>query len=96
MRVFGALAIAAMAITLASGCASQEPAGPANADETAHMVAQAKLTAHYIADLLLGNEQVVPQGMQPREADGKLFRYVGAAGVDQPRIVQVGIAGPAE
>lgn len=48
------------------------------------------------ADLLLGNEQVVTQGMQPREADGKLFQYVGAAGVDQPRIVQVGIAGPAE
>lgn len=159
MRVFGALAITAMAITLASGCASQELAGPANADETVHMVAQAKLTAHYVAaalearksadeinatlmeiantsiitefwvsdetgrvvfttmpgldfafptdpnagrqavpfaDLLLGNEQVVTQGMQPREADGKLFQYVGAAGVDQPRIVQVGIAGPAE
>ena len=45
------------------------------------------------ADLLLGNQQVVTQGMQPREADGKLFRYVGAAGVDKPRIVQVGIAG---
>ena len=45
------------------------------------------------ADLLLGTRQVVTQGMQPREADGKLFRYVGAAGVDKPRIVQVGIAG---
>ena len=125
-------------------------------DETAHMVAQAKLTAHYIAaaleagksadeinatlmsiadtsiitefwvsdetgrvvftidpgldfafptdpnagtqvapfaDLLPGNKQVVTQDMQPREADGRLFQYVGVAGVDQPRIVQVGIAG---
>ena len=144
---------------LAVGCASEEPAGATNVDETAHMVAQAKLTAHYIAaaleagksadeinatlmsiadtsiiaefwvsdetgrvvfttdpgldfafptdpnagtqaapfaDLLLGNKQVVTQGIQPREADGKLFQYVGAAGIDQPRIVQVGIAGPAE
>ena len=157
MRMSCALAIAAMAMILAAGCVSEEPAGPASVDETAHMVAEAKLTAHYIAaaleagksadeinatlmsiadssiiaefwvsdetgrvvfttdpgldfafptdpdagtqaapfaDLLLGNKQVVTQGMQPREADGKMFQYVGAAGVDQPRIVQVGIAGP--
>lgn len=138
------------------GCASDESSGPTNENETAHMVAEAKLTAYYIAaaleagkppdeinatlkdvadtsiitefwvsdetgrveftnqpgldfafptdpdagtqaapfaDLLLGNKQVVTQGMQPREADGKLFQYAGAAGVDQPRIVQVGIAG---
>ncbi len=144
-------------MVLVAGCASDQEAGPANENETAHMVAQAKLTAHYIdaalaagkstdeinatlkviadtsiitefwvsdetgrvvfttqpgldfafptdpnagtqaapfADLLLGNQQVVTQGMQPRDADGKLFHYVGAAGVDQPRIVQVGIAGP--
>ena len=144
---------------LTAGCASKEPAGATNVDATAHMVAQAKLTAHYIAaaleagrsadeinatlmsiadtsiiaefwvsdetgrvvfttdpgldfafptdpnagtqaapfaDLLLGNKQVVTQGIQPREADGKLFQYVAAAGVDQPRIVQVGIAGPTE
>ena len=159
MRVFFALTIAATAMILAAGCASEEQAGPTNVDETAHMVAQAKLTAHYVAaaleagksadeinaalidiadtsiitefwvsdetgrvvfttdpgldfafptdpnagtqaapfaDLLLGNKQVVTQGMQPREADGKIFQYVGAAGVDQPRIVQVGIAGRAE
>ena len=157
MRALYALAIAVMAMVLASGCASDQEAGPTNETETAHMVAQAKLTAHYIAaalaagkspdeinatlkeiadtsiitefwvsdetgrvvfttqpgldfafptdpnagtqaapfaDLLLGNQQVVTQGMQPREADGKLFQYVGAAGVDEPRIVQVGIAGP--
>ena len=144
---------------LAAGCVSEEQARPTNVDETAHMVAPAKLTAHYVAaaleagksadeinaalidiadtsiiaefwvsdetgrvvfttdpgldfafptdpnagtqaapfaDLLLGNKLVVTQGMQPREADGKIFQYVGAAGVDQPRIVQVGIAGRAE
>ena len=153
------LAIAATAIILAAGCASNDQVSPTNIDETAHMIAEAKLTAHYIAaaleagkspdeinatlteianssviaefwvsdetgrvefttqpgldftfptdpnagtqaapfaDLLLGNEQVVSQGLQPREADGKPFRYVGVAGVDQPRIVQVGIAGPAQ
>ncbi len=45
------------------------------------------------ADLLLGRKQVVTQDLQPREIDGKLFQYVAVAGVDQPRIVQVGIAG---
>ena len=43
------------------------------------------------ANLLLGGETVVIQNAQPREADGALFQYVGVAGVDQPRIVQVGI-----
>lgn len=42
------------------------------------------------ASLLLGSETVVIQDAQPREADGALFQYVGVAGVDQPRIVQVG------
>ena len=159
MRAFYALAIATMAIILAAGCATGDQTGPANENETAHMIAEAKLTAHYIAaaleagkspeeinatlieianssiiaefwvsdetgrvvfttapgldftfptdpnagtqaapfaDLLLGNKQVVTQGVQPREADGRPFQYVGAAGVDQPRIVQVGIAGPAQ
>lgn len=45
------------------------------------------------ANLLLGREQVVTQGMMPREADGALFQYIGVAGVDKPRIVQVGFAG---
>ncbi len=156
MRAFYALAVAATAIILASGCASGDQAGIANKTETEHMVAEAKLTAHYIAaaleagkssdeinstlreiadtsiitefwisdetgrvqftnvpgldfafptdpnagtqaapfaDLLLGNQQVVTQAMQPREADAKPFQYVGVAGVDKPRIVQVGIAG---
>lgn len=45
------------------------------------------------AHLLTGDETVVVQDMQPREADGRLFRYVGVAGVDQTRIVQVGVEG---
>lgn len=159
MRTISALAIAATALIVAAGCAPDDQASATNGNETEHMVAQAKLTAHYIAaaleagkspdeinatlaeiadtsiisefwvsdetgrvvfttqpgldftfptdpnagtqaapfaDLLLGNKQVVTQGMQPREADGKPFQYVGAAGVDQPRIVQVGIAGPTQ
>lgn len=44
------------------------------------------------AALLRGTETVVIQDPQPRELDGKVFRYVGVAGVDQPRIVQVGAA----
>ena len=158
MRAFFALATPTVAIVLAAGCGSGDQAALTNEEATAHMIAEAKLTAHYIAaalaagkspdeinatlqeiadtsvitefwvsdemgrveftsrpgldftfptdpnagtqaapfaDLLLGNKQVVTQGMQPREADGKPFQYVGAAGVDQPRIVQVGIAGPA-
>ena len=43
------------------------------------------------ANLLLGSETVVVQDAQPRAADGALFQYVGVAGVDQPRIVQVGL-----
>ena len=42
------------------------------------------------ANLLVGGETVVVQDAQYRELDGALFQYVGAAGVDQPRIVQVG------
>ena len=45
------------------------------------------------ADLLNGSETVVVQDFQPREADGAVFKYVGVAGVDKPRIVQVGIKG---
>lgn len=44
------------------------------------------------ATLLSGAETVVVQGAQPRELDAVPFKYVGVAGVDQPRIVQVGIS----
>lgn len=42
------------------------------------------------ANLLVGGETVVVQDAQYREVDGELFQYIGVAGVDQPRIVQVG------
>lgn len=45
------------------------------------------------ATLLSGDETVVVQGVQPRELDAVPFKYVGVAGVDRSRIVQVGIAG---
>lgn len=40
--------------------------------------------------LLTGEKQVVIQDTRMREIDDRLFKYVGVAGVDQPRIVQVG------
>jgi hypothetical protein len=43
------------------------------------------------ADLIAGEETVVIQEPMPRQFDEKLFQYVGVAGADQPRIVQVGI-----
>ncbi len=45
------------------------------------------------ATLLSGEETVVVQGVQPRELDAAPFKYVGVAGVDQSRIVQVGLSG---
>ena len=54
---------------------------------------KAKSQAAPFAALLNGAKKVVVQGFQPRKLDGKLFRYVGVAGVDGPRIVQVGVAG---
>ena len=44
------------------------------------------------ATLLSGTESVVVQSVQTRELDAAPFQYVGVAGVDQPRIVQVGIS----
>lgn len=44
------------------------------------------------ATLLSGDETVVVQGVQPRELDAVPFKYVGVAGVDRPRIVQVGVS----
>lgn len=44
------------------------------------------------AALLTGDQSVVVQGAAPRVLDGAVFRYVGVAGVDQTRIVQVGLS----
>ena len=38
------------------------------------------------------SDDVVAQGAQVREIDNEVFKYVGVAGVDRPRIVQVGNA----
>ncbi len=43
------------------------------------------------AALLTGQETAVVQDAQPRDLDGAVFRYVAVAGVDGPRIVQVGL-----
>ena len=48
------------------------------------------------AALLTGDRAVVDQDFMPRELDGMVFKYVGAAGVDQARIVQVGVAAPSD
>jgi HAMP domain-containing protein len=40
--------------------------------------------------LLTGEQKVVIQKAQPRPGDQQFFKYVGVAGIDKPRIVQVG------
>jgi hypothetical protein len=42
--------------------------------------------------LITGAKEVVIQRARKREIDNKIFKYVGVAGVDKPRIVQVGVA----
>jgi hypothetical protein len=42
--------------------------------------------------LLEGTEKVVIQDAQKREVDDRVFKYVAVAGIDQPRIVQVGVS----
>ena len=42
--------------------------------------------------LITGKEQIVVQQARKREIDDQVFKYVGVAGVDKPRIVQVGVA----
>ena len=44
------------------------------------------------AVLLQGKVSIVIQAEQPRDLDSAVFKYVGVAGVDQPRIVQVGVS----
>ncbi|MBD2461409.1 response regulator [Oscillatoria sp. FACHB-1407] len=40
--------------------------------------------------LLTGEQSVINQPLMQREIDDRFFKYVGVAGIDQPRIVQVG------
>ncbi|NBT44296.1 MAG: HAMP domain-containing protein, partial [Gammaproteobacteria bacterium] len=37
--------------------------------------------------------KAIIQDLMPREVDGRIFKYVGVAGVDRPRIIQVGMDG---
>ena len=41
--------------------------------------------------LITGEEDIVTQQARKREIDGRVFMYVGVAGVDKSRIVQVGV-----
>ena len=41
--------------------------------------------------LITGARKVVIQSARKREIDDRVFKYVGVAGVDKPRIVQVGV-----
>ncbi len=51
-----------------------------------------KSQAAPFAALLDGSKTVVVQRFQARELDAKMFKYVGVAGVDKRRIVQVGVS----
>lgn len=42
--------------------------------------------------LIEGEQDVVVQEARRREIDDRVFKYVGVAGVDKPRIVQVGVS----
>ena len=42
--------------------------------------------------LIDGQKKVVVQEARKREIDDRIFKYVGVAGVDKPRIVQVGVS----
>ena len=44
--------------------------------------------------LLTGAQKAIVQKTQPRPSDQQIFKYVGVAGVDKPRIVQVGYESP--
>lgn len=42
--------------------------------------------------LISGDKKIVIQEARKREIDDRIFKYVGVAGVDKPRIIQVGVA----
>lgn len=42
--------------------------------------------------LIAGTNDVVIQNARKREIDNRVFKYVAVAGVDKPRIVQVGVS----
>jgi hypothetical protein len=42
--------------------------------------------------LLDGRDKIVVRNTRKRELDDRVFNYVGVAGMDKPRIVQVGVS----
>lgn len=52
--------------------------------------AQEQPQASVFWPLITGDKKVVIQEARQREIDTEIFKYVGVAGIDQPRIVQVG------
>jgi hypothetical protein len=42
--------------------------------------------------LITGAKKLVIQAARKREIDNQIFKYVGVAGIDKPRIVQVGVS----
>jgi hypothetical protein len=42
--------------------------------------------------LLTGEKQIVIQEARKREIDDRLFKYVDVAGIDKPRIIQIGVS----
>ncbi len=51
-----------------------------------------KPQAHVFWPLLEGGAEIVIQEARQREVDDQIFKYVGVAGVDKRRIVQVGVS----
>jgi methyl-accepting chemotaxis protein len=47
--------------------------------------------AHVFHRLLSGELPALVQKAQPRDQDGKIFKYAGVGGIDKPRIVEVGM-----
>jgi len=43
--------------------------------------------------LIKGEKDIVIQEARKRDSDGRVFMYVGVAGIDKSRIVQVGVSG---
>ena len=41
--------------------------------------------------LIDGSKKIIIQEARKREIDDKVFKYVGVAGIDRPRIVEVGV-----
>jgi hypothetical protein len=61
-----------------------------NIDFTFSPDARRQPQAHVFWPLLTGQRRVVIQAARRREVDAEIYKYAGVAGIDQPRIVQVG------